>query len=346
MKGCVHAAKKNPRKWKKCQCPVWVQGTLRGQWIKKTLGIRNWESAQRIIREWEAGAISAIVMKDACDRFYADGMARGLGEAHLGKYRLIMAELKNWFGERAVSGITSDELREYRESWKMAPVSAAKKLERVRSFFKFCLESAWIGSNPARMLKPPKVKASPTLPFTEGELVKIFAAIEKYPVKGIYGEGNRTRLQAMTLLLRYSGLRIGDAACLRTDALKGDKLFVTTQKTGVKVFLPLPDFVVKALDKVKGDEFVFWSGEGNKKSTVGDWQRSFRKLFEIAKIEGNPHRFRDTFAVDLLSHGVSIEHVSVLLGHSSIRVTEKHYAPWVKSRQESLERDVRRIWQS
>jgi hypothetical protein len=35
-----------------------------------------------------------MVMNDACERFYADGMARGLGAAHLGKYRLIMAELK------------------------------------------------------------------------------------------------------------------------------------------------------------------------------------------------------------------------------------------------------------
>jgi hypothetical protein len=33
------------------------------------------------------------------------------------------------------------------------------------------------------------------------------------------------------------------------------------------------------------------------------------------------------------------------LGHSSIKVTEKHYAPWVKARQEQLEADVVRIWE-
>jgi integrase len=31
------------------------------------------------------------------------------------------------------------------------------------------------------------------------------------------------------------------------------------------------------------------------------------------------------------------ERVSVLLGHSSIKVTEKYYSPWVRSRQEQLE---------
>ena len=38
-----------------------------------------------------------------------------------------------------------------------------------------------------------------------------------------------------------------------------------------------------------------------------------------------PHRLRDTFAVGLLLAGVPIERVSVLLGHQSVRVKERHY---------------------
>jgi integrase/recombinase XerD len=41
----------------------------------------------------------------------------------------------------------------------------------------------------------------------------------------------------------------------------------------------------------------------------------------------HPHRFRDTFAVSLLNAGASLENVSVLLGHTSIRVIQKHYNP-------------------
>jgi len=68
-------------------------------------------------------------------------------------------------------------------------------------------------------------------------------------------------------------------------------------------------------------------------------------LFELAEIpNGHAHRFRDTFAVELLLSGVPLERVSVLLGHSSIRVTERHYAPWVRSRQEQLEADLQRTW--
>jgi len=56
------------------------------------------------------------------------------------------------------------------------------------------------------------------------------------------------------------------------------------------------------------------------------------------------YRFRDTFAVELLLAGVPMERVSILLGPRSIRITEKHYAPWVRARQEQAEADVRRAW--
>ena len=60
--------------------------------------------------------------------------------------------------------------------------------------------------------------------------------------------------------------------------------------------------------------------------------------------DGHAHRFRHTFAVELLLAGVPIERVSVLLGHSSARITEKHYSAWVRARQEQLEADVRQSW--
>jgi len=48
-------------------------------------------------------------------------------------------------------------------------------------------------------------------------------------------------------------------------------------------------------------------------------------------------RWRDTFAVELLLAGIPLEQVGALLGHASVPVTERHYSPWVKARQEQLE---------
>ncbi len=57
------------------------------------------------------------------------------------------------------------------------------------------------------------------------------------------------------------------------------------------------------------------------------------------------HRFRHTVAVDLLLAGVPLERVAVLLGHKSLRLTEKYHAPWVHARQGQLEADVKRVWE-
>jgi hypothetical protein len=93
------------------------------------------------------------------------------------------------------------------------------------------------------------------------------------------------------------------------------------------------------------ERYFFWTGEAKIDSATGDWQRTLKGVFELADIpDGHAHRFRDTFAVGLLQAGVPIERVSVLLGHSSIKVTEKYYSPWVRARQEQLEADVRRSW--
>ena len=48
--------------------------------------------------------------------------------------------------------------------------------------------------------------------------------------------------------------------------------------------------------------------------------------------------------MELLLVGVPLETVSILLGHSSIKVTEKHYKPWVKTLQAKLEEEVKKAW--
>lgn len=37
---------------------------------------------------------------------------------------------------------------------------------------------------------------------------------------------------------------------------------------------------------------------------------------------------------------IPIEQVSILLGHSSVKIIEKQYAPWVKARQQRLEENL------
>ena len=93
------------------------------------------------------------------------------------------------------------------------------------------------------------------------------------------------------------------------------------------------------------EQYWFWTGNGKLQTAVTDWQGRLHKVFTDAKIRhGHAHRFRDTFAIELLLSGVPLERVSILLGHQSVKITERHYSPWIRERQEQAEADVRRSW--
>jgi integrase len=200
--------------------------------------------------------------------------------------------------------------------------------------------------NPALELRSPKFDLSPTMPFTQQEVLKTLAAVDSFIESSARnGIENARRIRALVLLLRYTGMRICDVVGLSTDRISNNRVFLYTQKTGVPVQTQLPEFVVQCLQSTpqKTEKFWFWSGVGKLDSAVRSWQARLKKLFQIAGVpSGHAHRFRDTFGVELLLAGVPIERVSILLGHRSVRITEKHYNPWVRSRQEQLEADIER----
>ena len=334
----------------KCACPIWVDWRVSGKRIRKPIGLRDWKAAQQRARLWESegvdGATHPELIKSACDAFTEDAKARGLKAPTLYKYDLLFRQLQAFATERGlvfVSDLDLEKVRDFRASWPNKNMAARKKLEHFRAFLRFCHESEWIRTNPAAKLKPGKIDSAPTLPFSRDEVQKVIDACAEYPDKQ-----NAIRLRALVLLLRYSGLRLGDAVTLSRDRIDGDRLRLYTAKTGTHVYCPLPQTAISALNEIpKNGAHFFWTGKGKTKSTIGNWQRALKLLFERAEVPtGHAHRFRDTFAVEALLAGIPLERVSVLLGHQSVRVTEKHYSPWVRERQAQIEEDVRRMWES
>lgn len=203
------------RHYRRCHCPIYVEGSLDGEKIRKGLDLTSWDAASRKIAEWNAeGTIgasssSAISVSEAIEAYMRDARARGLRSETLRKLKTIFEkQFLSWAkdkGFKYVRQIRAEHLRAWRETWKDAPLAASKKLQRVRGFFWFCVREGWISTNPASAVRPPKVPPSSVHPFSEEDLKKLLVACGEFSLKG-YGEGNRLRLRAMVLLL--SQLRI------------------------------------------------------------------------------------------------------------------------------------------
>ena len=353
LSSCPHIAKGNH--WTRCHCPIWVQGSIGGEPIRRSLNTTNWTAASSVVHQWQAaGQIGVLkpeipTVAEAVGKFLDEAAVRNLAATTIQKRRELLEGKLLPFCERRgfhrLRELTVEALRAFRQTWTYSPLSAVKRLEYLRAFLRFCYEAAWIDANPALALRPTKVSQKQTLPFTDEEVDRLLVAARGLVRFRSYGP----RMEPMILLLRYSGLRIQDAACLERSRLTDDKLFLYTQKTGTPVYCPMPTSVVERIGAVQNtnDRYFFYDGKSQPESMVKSWDRVFQKIGAAADptvADCHPHRFRDTFAVSLLLKGVSLESVSKLLGHSSIKITERHYAPWVKARQEQLEAEVRRIW--
>jgi integrase/recombinase XerD len=305
-----------------------------------------------------------VTVKMAVGAYLADAVSRNVAEATLDKLETIFEKhFLSWAeaqGFEYIDEIELDALLNFRSTWKDGALAKQKKQSRVIGFFWACVRRRYLIENPALGLGRIKVVQIPTDYFPRDEFQKILDATWRCGDRRggtVSVEDNRTRLRTMTLLMRWSGLRIRDAVTLERHRLHGDSLMLYQAKTGTPVYVPLPPFVVEALENVPpgpkpNPRYFFWSGNGMPKSAVADWQRSYRRLFRLVNLTRpdnspkrcHPHMFRDTFAIEMLLAGVPIDQVSLLLGHASVKITEKSYAPFVKARQIQLQESVRNSW--
>ena len=277
-----------------------------------------------------------MTLQDAFEAYLADVRARNLSSSSVRGYRSLFRALEPFAaaqGVQLIREVDAGLLLAWRQSWTWAPTTQQTNLRRLKAFFRFATEQGWLEESPAAVLRPPKVDPPPTMPLSKSEVRALVRAA-----------GEQPREQALLLLMRYSGLAIRDAATLPRNALHGNELTLRRAKSGEFVLCELPAPVVEALKRVgqPGRAHFFWTGSSQPRSVTEYWRSRLKKVAQKALVpEFKPHRLRDTFAVELLLRGVSMQDVSTLLGHSSIRTTERYYAPWNRSRRDRLAAIVR-----
>lgn len=222
-----------------------------------------------------------------------------------------------------------------------------KDVELLRQFFEFCRDRDWTPKNPARSLKIPRMEeVNEIVPYTQNEIVKVIAACDQI------GRSNyeRRRARAMTLLMRYAGLRISDVVTLAREHIKGNRLEKRAVKNKKWIRLELPPTVLEALDLLPSPKAAalnnkrYFSSDatGVRSLVKGAW-RTMDAVFKRSGVLGaHPHRFRHTLASELLGKGGDIDKVAAILADSPTTI-RRYYAKWTPEyqiRQDALIRTI------
>src|ERR1700722_19493683 len=89
IKNCPHRPK--GRAWKRCKCPVWIDGTHHGVDVRKGLNTSSWEEAEHRLRQMKESPSLAIEqpksIAEACAAYLADSASRHLEPDTIRKQR-------------------------------------------------------------------------------------------------------------------------------------------------------------------------------------------------------------------------------------------------------------------
>ena len=237
--------------------------------------------------------------------------------------------------------------------WKDAKRSRAKKLERLKSFIKFCLKRKWLTEDIAEDLRAPEGSSIPPhkKPFTDAELDRIYNACDQIGGPKPLGPGYRPwggeDVRDFVMLSIYTGLRISDVSTFNiAERLKGNDVFLRMHKTQKELYTWIPDWLVSRLRarEEQHGPFIFRAGTAMNMRAVSErWRENVGKVFKLAgpfNERPTPHRFRHTFVRILLEKGVPVADVAELIGDTE-EVVRRHYAQWVPERQARLTKILR-----
>tara|TARA_Y100000817_G_scaffold196235_1_gene153455 strand:+ start:15713 stop:16321 length:609 start_codon:yes stop_codon:yes gene_type:complete len=124
-------------------------------------------------------------------------------------------------------------------------------------------------------------------------------------------------------LQRYGGLRISEVVKVRPKDInfEHEELTVVSSKSNLERMIPISDTPLIEVLTFLQAEHPYPSDPYIQRSPKTLWAL-YKKIYDKAKIEFfGTHQLRHSFARDMLFNGVSINLLSILLGHKDIKST-------------------------
>lgn len=234
----------------------------------------------------------------------------------------LVSFLEN-MGKKAAADLSRDELEAFikklgSDGYKAKSIS--RKINSIKTFFRFLKSSGAVSADPASEIEHPKYEVKPP---------RILSKLEYRALRDACRGDIRT--YAIVELFLQTGVRIGELASLTTEDVKDTELHIAVQEGHAEREVPLNKAAKEAVSRyvaLRGDstksKALFITKTG-KPLLIRNIRTAIDRYFKVAGIEdAKVNDLRHTFIAHHLMSGTPITTLSKLVGHKRLSTTEKY----------------------
>lgn len=202
---------------------------------------------------------------------------------------------------------------------RMSSITIKTYCRHLKVFLNWLYENDYIDINVSAKFKLPKAQKKLINILSPAEIDIIFNATEK--------TNESLRNMVIISLMLYSGLRLSEVCNIKTDNVFLDKKLIKVMGKGQKErIVPINDFTFNCinnyLETMQPSEYFILNRNKQKvtKDSICCLVRRISVKTGIKRL--HPHLFRHTFATRYLIAGGDVNSLSLILGHTTLKMTE------------------------
>ena len=257
-------------------------------------------------------------------QFIEDLKKKGRSPATILAYRADLDQLILSLTEKnkaTADQIKKEDIEAFRD-WllmqKYTPKSTSRKLNAVKTFFRWLINQKVLVVDPSRDVAHPKLTISTP---------KFLSQLEYRALRDVVRSDKR--IATIVELILQTGLRISEVANLKAENVKDSEIMIEAYATQPTRKIPLNKAAKMALDSYlvenpKTSSFVFMS-KNSKPLAIRNIRAAVDRYMQKAEIgKFSVNDLRTTFIVENLKRGVDLVTISQVAGHKRLSTTESY----------------------
>jgi len=264
---------------------------------------------------------------------YLQDYSKVMKKSFMSDYYIVNAHLKPFFGEFGVDQITCLHLEKYRAERLADGVSKSttnRELAILSRIFSLGIDWGLGSENPVKKIRF----------FSEQENAKERILTGEEEIRLL--KASPGHLKPILIVALNTGMRRGEILGLKWSQVDLERRVIKVERTksGKNRFVFMNSALFKVFEELHKDrvdrEQVFVNPKTGR--PFRDIKRAFKSACEKAEIENlRIHDLRHTFASRLVERGADLITVKELLGHSTVKMTERYTHPNLAQKQRAVE---------